>query len=56
MFKLIHAFVGIENQLIQSNKKIINNYTILGKARKINSKDLNIIIYDDGTVEKKDNN
>ena len=46
------CFVGIENQLIQSNKKIINNYNILGKARKINSKDLNIIIYDDGTVEK----
>ena len=47
------CFVGIENQLIQSNKKIINNFNILGKARKINSKDLNIIIYDDGTVEKK---
>ena len=47
------CFVGIQNQHIQSNKKIINNYNILGKARKINSKDLNIIIYDDGTVEKK---
>ena len=47
------CFVGIQNQHIQSIKKIINNYNILGKARKINSKDLNIIIYDDGTVEKK---
>ena len=47
--------MALENQLIQSNKKIINNYNILGKARKINSKDLNIIIYDDGTVRKKDN-
>ena len=47
------CFVGIQNQHIESNKKIIHNYNILGKARKINSKDLNIIIYDDGTVEKK---
>ena len=38
MFKIDSCFVGIENQLIQSNKKIINNYNILGKARKINSK------------------
>ena len=47
------CFVGIENNFSFSSKKIINNYNILGKSRKLNSNDLNIIIYDDGTVEKK---
>ena len=47
------CFVGIENHIGSLNKKIIKNYSILGKSRKLNSKDLNIIIYDDGTVEKK---
>ena len=47
------CFVGIENNISFSSKKIINNYNILGKSRKLNSKDLNIIIYDDGTVKKK---
>lgn len=45
--------VGIDNILNVQKKKIINNYNILGKSRKINSRDLNIIIYNDGTVEKK---
>ena len=45
--------VGIENIFNIQKKKIINNYNILGKSRKINSRDLNIIIYNDGTVEKK---
>ena len=45
--------VGIENIFNIHKKKIINNYNILGKSRKINSRDLNIIIYNDGTVKKK---
>ena len=45
--------VGMDNIFNVQKKKIINNYNILGKSKKINSRDLNIIIYNDGTVEKK---
>ena len=47
------CFVGIENHENIENRKIINNYNILGKTKKIKSREINIVIYDDGTVEKK---
>ena len=47
------CFVGIENHGNLETKKIINNYSILGKTKKTKSREINIVIYDDGTVEKK---
>ena len=47
------CFVGIENHENIENRKIINNYNILGKTKKTKSREINIVIYDDGTVEKK---
>jgi len=45
--------VGIENNINNINNKIIGNFDILGKEKKTNSKNLNIIRYENGLVEKK---
>ena len=45
--------VGIENNTNNLSLKIIGTFDILGKKKKANSKDLNIIRYENGLVEKK---
>jgi hypothetical protein len=45
--------VGIENNTNNLGLKIIGTFDILGKKKKANSKDLNIIRYENGLVEKK---
>jgi PKD repeat protein len=45
--------VGIENNTNNISLKIIGTFDILGKKKKANSKDLNIIRYENGLVEKK---
>ena len=47
------CFTGIENSSIINNKKIIKSIDLSGKPIKAKSKNLNIIIYEDGKVEKK---
>jgi len=47
------CFTGIENTNKFKERKIIKNLDLLGKSKKINSKNLNIIIYDDGRIDKK---
>jgi hypothetical protein len=45
--------VGIEYNSNNLSLKIIGTFDILGKKKKANSKDLNIIRYENGLVEKK---
>ena len=47
------CFTGIENTYLNPKRKIMKNLDLLGKPKKINSKNLNIILYDDGIIEKK---
>ena len=47
------CFTGIGNTNKFLERKVIKNLDLLGRSKKINSKDLNIIIYDDGKIEKK---
>ena len=47
------CFVGLQNNLNDRKNKIIGTFDILGKKKKANSKDINIIRYENGSVEKK---
>ena len=51
MQKSMQIFPQLKRNI--ENRKIINNYNILGKTKKTKSREINIVIYDDGTVEKK---
>ena len=47
------CFTGINDTKNNTKRKIIKNIDLLGKSKKTKSKNLNIIIYDDGLIEKK---